>query len=151
MNINQFLYATVLGMILALLAEATGSIIAPMIMHFIFNANSVTLTYLLELLEKLTNSSETEQLAEETVGKSDLILVIYFYVVIGLVAGVIAFLLLMLIAKRCKRWEHIKSIFKANKSKEKKKILAQDVICTILYWMAIVVAVLVMIINEIAL
>ena len=38
LNFNQFSYAIVLGVILALLVEATGSIFSSMIAHFTFNA-----------------------------------------------------------------------------------------------------------------
>ena len=151
MNINQFLYATILGIVLALLAEATDSILAPMLMHFIFNSNSVVLTYLLEWLQKLTN--QPEQITEETADVQNYLgAVIAVYAVIGVIAGTIAFLLFMLIAKRCKRWEHVKSIFKNKKieKNEKNKLLPQDVISTVLYWMAVIVAILVMIINEVA-
>ncbi len=46
-NLNQFCYAFVMGIIAALLIEATGSIVSTMIIHFIMNATSVTLIYLL--------------------------------------------------------------------------------------------------------
>ena len=41
MNFNQFSYAVVLGVIMALVVEATGSIFSSMIVHFIFNGFSV--------------------------------------------------------------------------------------------------------------
>ena len=152
MNINQFLYATVLGVVLALLAEATDTILAPMLMHFIFNSNSVVLTYLMEWLQKFINQStaETEKITEEAADYLGAVIAVY--AVIGLIAGVIAFLLFMLIAKRCKRWEHIKSIFvnKKVENREKRKLLPQDIVCTVLYWMAVIVAILVMILNEVA-
>ncbi|NLL94002.1 MAG: CPBP family intramembrane metalloprotease [Clostridiales bacterium] len=46
MNINQFAYAFVIGIILALLAYATGSIWAGVIVHFTINASSIVLSYL---------------------------------------------------------------------------------------------------------
>ncbi len=46
-NLNQFCYAFVMGIIAALLIEATGSIVSTMIIHFLMNATSVTLVYLL--------------------------------------------------------------------------------------------------------
>lgn len=157
MNINQFLYATVLGMVLVLIAEATGSVISAMIMHFTFNANSVILTYLLAWLEDVADemdmSANAEQIAEETAQvESSLGVVIGVYAVMGMITGTLAFFLFRCIAKRCDRWEHIKSIFTSKKlvKEEKKKLQAQDIVCNILLVMAIIVAILVMIISEIA-
>jgi len=44
-NINQFCYAAVMGIIFALLVEATGSIISTMLVHFWTNASSVVMLY----------------------------------------------------------------------------------------------------------
>lgn len=48
MNFNQFSYAFVLGMILALLIEASGSIIPSMLVHFTFNAVSIVAVFVSE-------------------------------------------------------------------------------------------------------
>ena len=45
-NINQFCYAAVMGIVFALLIEATGSILSTMLIHFWINAGSVVLIYL---------------------------------------------------------------------------------------------------------
>ena len=41
MNLNQFCYAFVMGIIFALLYEATGSLTAPILVHAVYNGNSV--------------------------------------------------------------------------------------------------------------
>jgi len=46
-NLNQFCYATVMGIVFALLIEATGSILSTMLIHFCTNAWSVVSIYLL--------------------------------------------------------------------------------------------------------
>lgn len=46
-NLNQFMYAFVMGIIFAFLIEASGSIVSSMIVHFITNAISVCSIYLL--------------------------------------------------------------------------------------------------------
>ena len=46
MNFNQFSYAFLMGIVFAILVEATGSIFAPMVVHFMINANSVVLSWL---------------------------------------------------------------------------------------------------------
>lgn len=45
-NINQFCYAAVMGVVFALLIEATGSILSTMLIHFWVNAGSVVMIYL---------------------------------------------------------------------------------------------------------
>lgn len=56
-NLNQFCYAFVMGVIFALLLEATGSILSTMIVHFMINAGSVLTLYLLpkayEMLQQM--------------------------------------------------------------------------------------------------
>lgn len=51
LDANQFLYATVLGFILAYAVRVTGSIFASMIMHFIINGTSVTLQKLISFIQ----------------------------------------------------------------------------------------------------
>ena len=46
MNLNQFCYAFFMGIMFVLLIEATGSIYASMLAHFLYNGTSVVLTYL---------------------------------------------------------------------------------------------------------
>ncbi len=46
-NLNQFVYATVMGILFALLIEATGSILSTMLIHFCVNAWSVVTIYTL--------------------------------------------------------------------------------------------------------
>lgn len=46
MNFNQMAYAVVLGIMLGLLAEATGSILTTMLAHFCFNEISVVISYI---------------------------------------------------------------------------------------------------------
>lgn len=45
MNLNQMLYALVLGILMALLVEATNSIYASMLMHFLINGSNVWIMY----------------------------------------------------------------------------------------------------------
>ena len=45
-NINQFCYAAAMGIIFALLVEATGSVLSTMLVHFWTNASSVVALYL---------------------------------------------------------------------------------------------------------
>ena len=47
MNFNQILYAIYLGIVFALLVEATGSLVSTMILHMLFNALNTSYLYLL--------------------------------------------------------------------------------------------------------
>jgi len=50
MNLNQFSYAFVMGIVFAILVESTGSLVSSMIVHFCINATSTTMVYLLPLI-----------------------------------------------------------------------------------------------------
>lgn len=50
MNFNQVLYAIYLGVIFALLVEATGSLVSTMILHMLFNAMNTAYVYILPKL-----------------------------------------------------------------------------------------------------
>lgn len=70
MNINQFCYAFFMGIVFAMLREATGTIHASMIVHFIFNANSVVMLKILDIFRKYVNKmaakdEEYRQLADQ--------------------------------------------------------------------------------------
>ncbi|WP_031556564.1 CPBP family intramembrane glutamic endopeptidase [Lachnospira multipara] len=58
LNFDQFVYATFMGIVLAKLTEATGSILSSMLAHFAFNTYSVTMSYLLKFVDEdiVTNS-----------------------------------------------------------------------------------------------
>ncbi|MCR5608011.1 MAG: CPBP family intramembrane metalloprotease [Lachnospiraceae bacterium] len=51
-NFNQFIYTALMGMIFALVVEITDSVLASMIMHFLFNGTTVVYMYLPQLVEK---------------------------------------------------------------------------------------------------
>lgn len=55
-NINQFCYAAVMGILFALLIEATGSILSTMLIHFWINAGSVVMIYVYPKLYELVQA-----------------------------------------------------------------------------------------------
>lgn len=145
-NINQFSYTFVMGIILALVVEATDSILSGMIIHFMINAMSVVQVYLLpkiitlfeilyvdamdrgdnnimELIEESiggTNFNYNEILEKgyEAIEKMTLMDVILSYGSSALIGGVLAFLVFRKISKSENRWEHIKSLFLKNKDQD---------------------------------
>ena len=138
-NLNQFTYATVLGMCFALIVEATDSIWSTFILHFLVNASSTCLVYLLPKALSVIESYYAEAVAaedtmtmnaietmmgttdftmeailsgsEETVTNADLVASLEGYIIPAVVGGILAFLLYRCIARRCGRWELVKSIF----------------------------------------
>lgn len=128
MNINQFCYAFFMGMVFVLVREATGSMHSSMIMHFIFNANSVVLLKILDIVKNYANrmAENNEQFRElsdslnqevsssgATYANIPVIQKIYMlmsYGIIAVIAGVIAFFVFKTIAQRCHRSRHVSLI-----------------------------------------
>ena len=106
MNLNQAGYAFVIGIALAVLMIATGSIWAPIVMHFIINGQSVCMMYITEYFMPGTLAAEAAAMT-----KQDLLMTIGIYSVIAAVTTVLAICLLIFIADReghkeelCRLW-----------------------------------------------
>lgn len=61
MNLNQFVYAFVLGVVFALLTEAAGSVTASMIPHFMINAGSVLSLWLSTQIPQIQQMEQMQQ------------------------------------------------------------------------------------------
>lgn len=106
LNFNQMLYAVYLGVIFALIVEATGSLVSTMILHMLFNAVNTAYVYILPELYKWLGqySSEYESIDIETVFNtvptdSQLIMTSVFLVPFAIGGLIITILLLKSIAK----------------------------------------------------
>ena len=140
-NINQFCYAAVMGVLFALLIEATGSILSTMLIHFWINAGSVTLMYLYPKLYEIMKSfynmyveydnkemaemielafgdmtlSSSEWMQNMLVSSANLDLsladVLILYAPQALVMGVLAFFVYKKLATRNGNWERICGFF----------------------------------------
>lgn len=106
MNFNQILYAIYLGLIFALVVEATGSLLSTMILHMLFNGVNTAYVYILpKLYDFLAQYSEEyasvnlEETMNQTVSKPQLLAALA--VMTPLAAGglVLTWLLLRAIAK----------------------------------------------------
>lgn len=102
MNFNQAGYAFVIGIALAFTMVATNSFWAPMIMHFIINAQSVCTMYLTEYFMPGSLAAESAAMTRE-----DLLMTIGIYSVIAAVTTVLAVCLLIFIADREGRKEEL--------------------------------------------
>lgn len=125
MNINQFMYAAIMGIVFAFINEASGSILGSMIIHFVFNLNTVIAIELMKLaprLTKLLNADEKAELKEQlsSAAKTDLMSLtssqkITMVCVYGVLAIIFTFLNIKIFkwyAKRCGKEEHIKEIIR---------------------------------------
>ncbi len=151
-NLNQFVYATVMGILFALLIEATGSILSTMLLHFCINAWSVVMVYLLpkmyEMLKafyEMYKSYGYEDVAKEmelligdfSLGASEWIQqtmaasetvditigsVVYVYGMPAVGMSFLAFLVYKKLAKRNGNWERICS-FVGNKKEDAPSIV----------------------------
>lgn len=113
---QQFLYATVLGFILALVVRITNSIFASAIMHFIINGTSITIQKVVSYVPSNVDS----ELSLKAISLSEKLILIFQY---GCIAVLFSYLVYILIKKLKKN--NIKhgiiseDIFTVNDSKEK--------------------------------
>ena len=140
MNFNQALYAFVLGVALALLLEATGSIWTTITFHFIFNAQSCIIMYLAEKIMPGFYQSEMATMVPD----ESLYMTISVYMVIAAVCTPIAMAVLYWIAKNEGRLDLLMECIPSKKRIETGK----KAIITIPLVLAIVIAMAFMIMSE---
>lgn len=63
---SQFLYATLLGMLLAYLVRVTNSIFTSMTVHFVFNGFNATMAYIISKFQVMSKALEEAASAKET-------------------------------------------------------------------------------------
>ena len=119
---QQFLYATVLGVILALVVRITNSIFASILMHFLINGTSITLQKLLSLVTQsdLIVEQSTE-ISLKSLEIQEKVFMAGFYGIIALAFGIVVyFIIKKLVDLNIKRGVINKSEFsvKYNKSNE---------------------------------
>ena len=118
---QQFLYAAVLGFVLALVVRITNSIFASALIHFLINGTSITLQKLLSLIQD--NALVMEQASEVSIRNlaiSEKIFMAIFYGLIALAFGVAAYFIIRKLAELnirrgiISRDELIKTTYKRN-------------------------------------
>lgn len=145
MNLNQFVYAFMIGILFALINEAVGSIIPSMLIHMYINGKSVVLIYVLiqfinglrgrfeaaelagdtktmdlikELSQGIPFQSENwmeEYMMESDVSVTSLLPRTFFW---SVVAAVALFFIIRTLAKDAGRLQHMKSIFRIGKMED---------------------------------
>lgn len=116
MNLNQACYAFVIGIALALLVEATGSMIPAFIAHFTVNGLSIVLMYALDGVVS-GDMSELIEAAESSLGLQDLLLVICVYVFLATCTTPLAGCVLAWIAGREGHKEDLRELWRSRKIK----------------------------------
>ena len=107
LNINQFCYATIMGAVLALMVEITGSMFSSMLAHFAVNSYSIIMLKLVSLAGM--NIQSDEQAAQITQQYPFVVVVqIGILFVMAVMFLMLAYLLFMLMAKRNGKWEYFK-------------------------------------------
>lgn len=109
MNFNQFFYAFVLGVVFALLVEATGSLFSSMLAHIAANSYSVIMINLLPKDALDTSAADT---AMQEISSSEMMAAnIIALVMLGMLAfgfGMVADVIYKKLAKRNNRYEYMR-------------------------------------------
>ncbi len=141
MNINQAAYAIFLGLVMAVLVEATGSIWGSIVFHMTVNTWNVALMYFSEALTSAEGMEEAQDMAQS----ADVLLpVIGIYAVIALITTSIGLCVLVWIAKKENRKEQLSQILRGRKE-NKGKVISVPLV------FAIVIAIAYMILFDIIL
>lgn len=113
MNFNQFIYAFVMGVILALVVEVCDSIVASMIIHFVINGTSVTLVYITQWMAKMAGETAniSAEMEEAQLLPEQLRTALLIYGVFAIIGTSLAAVILNQIGKRAGRGYVLKSIF----------------------------------------
>ncbi len=116
MNVNQFLYAFAMGVFFAMITYATNSMWPSMLMHFIYNAQSVILSYILsknfsDVLESETTATVTKEI--DVMAMINAYLIVYgFLLVIAIIGCYLASKVYFSICRKNRGEENVKRIFK---------------------------------------
>ncbi len=115
-NVNQFLYAFAMGVFFAMITYATGSMLPSTVMHFIYNAQSIILSYVITnyFPEALGTGDTTAVVAGETDKLAMLNAYLIVYGVLLVIAVLGCYLSVKLYFSICKKnrgEENVKRIF----------------------------------------
>ncbi len=130
MNLNQALYAFAIGVLLALLLEATNSIWPTVLFHFVYNAQSCTLMFLLE--EIMPGVYTDPAMLEAASATTDMYIMIAVYVVLAAIFTPLAICMLYKIAKNEGRVEQLKETLPGKKEGKVRIVTASFIIAAVL-------------------
>ena len=130
MNFNQAAYAFVIGVLVVLLIEATGSIWSSIIVHIVINSQQVLMLYMLE--DGTEAGLEMVQEAQSMLTTDDLLLVISIYLILSAITTSLAGCVLAWIAKNEKREENLRAVWKTRKDKKEGKVFTIPLLIAII-------------------
>lgn len=119
LNLNQFCYALVLGLIFAITDEALGGLWPSIIMHTIINVQNVAMLYLSKWALKLAGQSDIKSAYDATLSNNIILFMSGFFFVMAVITVALAILLLMGMCQNEGRMEYLKNIFRKNDAREK--------------------------------
>lgn len=114
MNFNQAAYAIFLGIVMAVVVEATGSLWGSAIFHMTVNIQSIVVMYMSDAIYSDDVMQEAEVMTNET---EYMLAVIGVYAVVAMVTTAIAVCVLAWVAKNEKRDMHLRQIWAERKEK----------------------------------
>lgn len=114
LNFNQAAYAIAIGIMFALLVEATGSLWSSSIAHMVFNSQQVCLMY---IINYLMPDAYSKGGADNALTKENLIAVIGPYLVVAVIGTALAVCVLVWLAKNEGREIALKNIWRFRKSR----------------------------------
>ena len=112
LNINQFSYAFVLGIVFALLIYVTGSIIPSTIAHFVINGTTVVLSHLMANMDTGSVNANTEVAVQQLSEEMILLIAFFMYAVFAVVGISVGGVIFYFICKKNRGIESFKMIFK---------------------------------------
>ena len=116
LNFNQAAYAVLLGIMMALAAEATGSTVTSFIIHLLFNGQSVCLMYLSDRLVPEILGGDMEI----AYGGQEWLFVIAVYLFLAVVCTAIAFCVLTWMAAREGKQNFLRTVWASRKAGQEK-------------------------------
>lgn len=122
MNLNQFGYAMMIGLVSAFLVEATGSLIPSLILHVLINSINVIQILSVNLLYDLTDVDLSELSAQTDMLTPELLLRVSALLLLpALICAALCVVVLIAISKREGTTQHLKAILPFGKKAEDTK------------------------------
>ncbi len=144
LNFNQAAYAIAMGIMCALIVEASGSLWASVIVHMVFNTPSVCMMYLAEFFQPGYYSDGN---AEKALTNEDLIALIGPELFIAVIGVALAACVLVWIAKNENRSEYFRNIWACRKENKGRIVSIPLIVALVLSFVYMIVTVLINLFN----
>lgn len=143
MNFNQFCYAFFMGIAMGVLAEVTDSLVPSMVVHCLFNGQTVCLMYLLKVLMKVMDgvggasiSEAIENAGTATLTQKEVLSAMLVYLPFAVGGAALAIVLLTALAKRNHRYDYMMTWF-SQEYKEDREQLPKPTIISVTFILAV--------------